>query len=222
MLGKKKPNRSIVVMAMILAVLAATSMAALAQTIDEEALWSGKVFPNREDAVVGAGFDLTDALVMKPIGHRNGITLYRIELGAGDIGYALVETAPTPYAFADGHRFFLAREVVEELGGLLGTKAGYCAPDGGFDDTLGLTSCCSARAVSGSTSCFNPSDFGTTWASCSHVCASALVGGCVPSGGVDGTVDSGSCCGSAVSGSTRCLNPAHYGTTWKSCVHTCS
>jgi hypothetical protein len=97
-----------------------------------------------------------------------------------------------------------------------------CIPDGGVDDTLSNTSCCSGYAVSGSTVCANPSDYGTTWASCYHICASVPTGSCAPSGGVDDTLSNTSCCsGSAVSGSTRCLNPADYNNGWASCIHTC-
>jgi hypothetical protein len=97
-----------------------------------------------------------------------------------------------------------------------------CIPNGGVDDTLFNTSCCSGVAVSGSTYCTNPADFGTTWASCHHLCATPLVGGCVPAGGVDDTLNSTRCCsGAAVQWSTRCLDPADYGTDWKSCIHTC-
>ena len=97
-----------------------------------------------------------------------------------------------------------------------------CIPDGGVDDTLGVTSCCSGFAVSGSTVCTNPADFGTTWASCQQVCGTAPVNGCIPSGGWDDTLFNTSCCsGQAVPGSTWCLNPNDFGTTWKSCVQQC-
>lgn len=97
-----------------------------------------------------------------------------------------------------------------------------CIPNGGVDDTLSQTSCCSGVAVNGSTYCTNPSDYGTTWASCHHICATPLVNGCVPSGGVDDTLSQTSCCsGAAVPGSTRCLDPADYGTDWVSCIQTC-
>ncbi len=102
-----------------------------------------------------------------------------------------------------------------------GKAAACCVPDGSVDDTLGMWSCCSGVAVSGSTVCTNPSDFGTTWASCRHVCGSAQVNGCIPSGGWDDTLSLTRCCGAAVPGSTWCLNPADYGTTWKSCVQKC-
>lgn len=97
-----------------------------------------------------------------------------------------------------------------------------CIPDGTVDDTLSMWSCCSGFAVSGSTVCSNPADFGTTWASCRQVCGTAPVGGCIPSGGWDDTLSNTSCCsGHAVSGSTWCLDPRDWGTTWKSCVQKC-
>lgn len=46
-----------------------------------------------------------------------------------------------------------------------------CIPPGGIDDTLYRTDCCSGSAVPGSTYCINPADWGTTWASCSQICA---------------------------------------------------
>lgn len=97
-----------------------------------------------------------------------------------------------------------------------------CIPDGGVDDVLNVTSCCSGFAVSGSTVCTNPADFGTTWASCRQICGTRPVNGCIPSGGWDDTLGNTSCCsGQAVPGSTFCLNPADFGTTWKSCVQQC-
>ncbi|HET9625812.1 MAG TPA: hypothetical protein VFP84_30825 [Kofleriaceae bacterium] len=97
-----------------------------------------------------------------------------------------------------------------------------CIPDGGFDDVLGQTSCCSGFAVAGSTVCINPADFGTTWASCSQVCGTAPVNGCIPSGGWDDTLGNTTCCsGQAVPGSTRCLDPSDFGTDFKSCVQQC-
>lgn len=46
-----------------------------------------------------------------------------------------------------------------------------CVPSGCPDDVLSNTDCCSGVAVSGSTYCGNPADYGTTWASCYHICA---------------------------------------------------
>jgi len=97
-----------------------------------------------------------------------------------------------------------------------------CIPDGGVDDTLSNTSCCSSIAVSGSTFCINPADYGTTWATCYQICGTQPVGGCIPSGGVDDVLYLTSCCsGAAVPGSTWCLNPADWNNGWKTCIQTC-
>jgi hypothetical protein len=97
-----------------------------------------------------------------------------------------------------------------------------CVPDGGTDDTLYNTSCCSGVAVHNSTYCSNPADWGTTWASCNHICGTQLVNGCVPSGGVDDTLSSTRCCsGRAVPGSTWCLDPADWYTDWTTCAQIC-
>lgn len=97
-----------------------------------------------------------------------------------------------------------------------------CIADGGIDDTLTRTSCCSGVAVSGSTVCAVAADRNTTWTSCSHICGTPLVNGCVPSGGVDDVLFLTSCCSfQAVPGSTWCLDPADSGTDWASCVQTC-
>jgi lysyl endopeptidase len=97
-----------------------------------------------------------------------------------------------------------------------------CVPDGGVDDTLSETSCCSGVAVSGSTVCLDPADYGNTWASCSHICGTAQVGGCIPSGGTDDILSLTSCCSfQSVPGSAWCLDPTDYGVGWESCVQTC-
>jgi hypothetical protein len=102
------------------------------------------------------------------------------------------------------------------------SAAATCIPDGSVDDTLARWSCCSGFAVSGSTVCSNPSDFGTTWTSCRHVCGTRPVNGCIPSGGWDDTLGDTQCCShQAVSGSTWCLDPRDYGTDWESCVQVC-
>jgi len=101
------------------------------------------------------------------------------------------------------------------------TLAASCVPDGSVDDTLGMWSCCSGFAVSGSTVCTRASDFGTTWTSCRHVCGTAPVNGCIAAGGWDDTLSITRCCGPAVTGSTWCLDPADFGTDWKSCVQKC-
>jgi hypothetical protein len=99
---------------------------------------------------------------------------------------------------------------------------GGCVPDGGFAETLGRP-CCSGVTVGGTTLCSDPKDWGATWRTCRHVCGSRLVNGCVPSGGIDDLLGLTDCCrGSSASGSVRCLNPADYGTTWRTCVQTCA
>lgn len=45
-----------------------------------------------------------------------------------------------------------------------------CIPSWDYDDTLDATNCCSGVAVPNSTTCDNPNDYNTTWASCHQVC----------------------------------------------------
>jgi hypothetical protein len=66
----------------------------------------------------------------------------------------------------------------EECDGVYNSCMSYCLPQetgcippGGTDDVLYQTSCCSGNAVHGSTYCSNPCDWGTTWASCTQICA---------------------------------------------------
>jgi hypothetical protein len=100
--------------------------------------------------------------------------------------------------------------------------AGECVPDGGFAETT-ESHCCSGVIAGGTTVCRNPAEWGNTWRTCRHVCGSRLVNGCVPPGGVTDTLMLTDCCsGVSVDGSTRCLNPADEGTTWRTCVHTCA
>jgi serine/threonine protein kinase/tetratricopeptide (TPR) repeat protein len=99
---------------------------------------------------------------------------------------------------------------------------GACVPDGGFADTL-KQSCCSGVFAGGTTVCRDPFQWGELWRTCRHVCGSRLVNGCVPSGGItDALLGTDCCSGTAVKGSTRCLNPADEGTTWRTCVQTCA
>jgi hypothetical protein len=149
------------------------------------------------------------------IGHSLGI--HHTELGPGPTMY---------YAYTAGTTSPRSLES-DDHGALQCMQSTYppsvsCIPDGGIDDVLSNTACCSGVDVTGSDYCTNPADYGTTWASCFHVCGSVPTGSCAPSGGVDDTLSNTSCCsGSAVSGSTRCLDPADYGTDWASCIHTC-
>ncbi|MCB1033727.1 MAG: serine/threonine protein kinase [Acidobacteria bacterium] len=99
----------------------------------------------------------------------------------------------------------------------------WCVPDGGLDDTLRRTDCCSGVAVGGSTVCLDAADWNGSWSSCSQICGSQLNGGCVETGGVDDTLHRTRCCsGRAVPGSTRCLDPTDFGTTWRTCIQTCA
>jgi hypothetical protein len=46
---------------------------------------------------------------------------------------------------------------------------------------------------------------------------------CIPSGSIDDTLYSTNCCsGRAVPGSTYCINPADWYTTWASCSQICA
>lgn len=97
-----------------------------------------------------------------------------------------------------------------------------CVPDGGFAKLL-QEPCCSGLGIPGTVVCTQPDDWGSTWASCRHVCGSRLVEGCVPSGGITDTLALTDCCsGKSVSGTTRCLQPADADTTWRTCVLTCA
>ena len=97
---------------------------------------------------------------------------------------------------------------------------GACVPDGGFAEIL-KQSCCSGVIAGGTTVCHDPE--GNLWRTCRHVCGSRLVNGCVPSGGITDALRLTDCCSKeAVGGSTQCLNPKDEGTTWRTCVQTCS
>lgn len=197
---------------------------------------SERIFANRWLALEASSLDRDLVIVSTPLGTRDGVTLYQLATAdSSDVFYALVETGkeePVALALVDGVEIVLpedgeAQDFTHGASVLPAAKASWCQVDGGFDDTLSRTRCCSGVAVSGSTVCVNAADFGTTWRSCSHVCGSRsagtqLIGGCIPSGGVDDTLSRTRCCSNAaVSGSTRCLNPADFGTTWRSCIHTC-
>lgn len=154
-------------------------------------------------------------------------------VAAHEFGHTLgihhTEVASTPFSTMRGTYFGADGRSLEndDKSALQCSQGKYppalsCIPAGGVDDTLSNTSCCSGIAVNGSTYCTNPADYGTTWASCFHICGSVPTGSCAPSGGVDDTLSQTSCCsGAAVSGSTRCLNPNDYNNGWATCIHTC-
>lgn len=164
----------------------------------------------------------------------NGSNLDTWAIAAHEVGHALgihhteVGSGPTMYAFYTPGSTAQRSLESDDRSAIQCSQNQYpptlaCIPAGGIDDTLSITSCCSGVAVNGSTHCTNPADYGTTWASCFHVCASVPTGSCAPAGGVDDTLSQTSCCsGSAVSGSTRCLDPTDYNNGWASCIHTCN
>ncbi len=185
-----------------------------------------KTYATRADAVAALGYAQSRLVFATPAGYEDGVALYQfVRHGEYNAVYARVRAASRSEAysvvFLNGREVRVPNEGLIEEGEMEAPTA-WCVPSGSWDDTLSQNGCCSFTAVSGSTKCFNAADYGTTWASCIHVCGTALVGGCVPSGGIDDTLGLTSCCsGSAVGGSTHCLDPRDYGTTWKSCVQTC-
>ncbi len=138
------------------------------------------------------------------VGHALGI--HHTEIGSGPTMYAFYTpgtTAPRSLEADDKSAIQCSQSVYP--------PATSCIPAGGVTD--GSVGCCSGIT------------FGsyTTVDGTFSICASVAPGNCAPSGGVDDTLSTTSCCsGSAVSGSTRCLNPADYGSGWATCIHTCN
>ena len=98
---------------------------------------------------------------------------------------------------------------------------GDCVPDGGVAEPF-RHPCCSGVIAGGTTFCSDPIAWGNTWRTCRHICGSRLVNGCVPSGGVTDILRLTDCCsGASVHNSALCLNPADFGTTWRTCVFRC-
>lgn len=188
-----------------------------------------KVFASRTDAYAALGFAGSRLVHATPVSYENGVAAYQfVREGEYQALYARVYVESLDEAvaavFLNGREVPVPNEALPAGGAEKGGEApnAWCVPDGGWDDTLSQNSCCSGAAISGSTKCFNASDYGTTWKSCIHVCRSQTVGGCIPSGGTDDTLGLYTCCGgSAVPGSTHCLDPRDYGTTWKSCSQVC-
>jgi hypothetical protein len=146
-------------------------------------------------------------LLLQSLGH--GLA----ELGHQAESVALLEKAadfPPPL----GERISLVEDTT--------TAEGSCVPDGGFAETF-KQRCCSGVIAGGTVHCRDPLSWESTWQGCLHVCGSRLVHGCVPPGGVTDTLGLTDCCSrSSVSGSGRCLSPKDWGTSWRTCVFTCS
>jgi hypothetical protein len=151
----------------------------------------------------------------------NGTNYDVWEVAAHEFGHTLgiahtdQGSSPTMYAFFSSGSTTQRSLESDDKSALQCVQSTYppttsCIPDGGVTD--GSTSCCSGYTFGSYTN----SD-GTF-----SICASVGTGGCAGSGGVDDTNSSTSCCsGSAVTGSTRCLNPADYNNGWATCIHTC-
>ena len=161
----------------------------------------------------------------------NGNTYDTWAVAAHEFGHSLgihhteVGTSPTMYA---AYRGTSQRSLeTDDKSALQCSQNRYppaqtCIPPGGVDDVLYQTECCVWGTVPVPYYCTNASDFGTSWTTCHQICGSELVNGCVPSGGIDDVLGNTDCCsGSIVPGSYRCLDPADYGTDWKTCVQTC-
>lgn len=150
----------------------------------------------------GTNYD-TWSVAAHEFGHALGI--HHTEVGAGPTMYAFYSagtTSPRTLEADDKAAIQCSQSVYP--------PAVSCISDGGVTD--GSIGCCS----------------GVTFGShcnadgCFSLCASVPAGSCAPGGGVDDTNSTTSCCsGAAVSGSTRCLNPADYGSGWATCIHTC-
>lgn len=152
----------------------------------------------------------------------NGTNIDTWSVAAHEFGHALgihhteVGSGPTMYAYYTPGTTGPRSLETDDKSALQCSQSVYppttsCIPDGGVTD--GSIACCSGYTFGSYTN----SD-GTF-----SICASVGAGGCAGGGGVDDTWSSTSCCsGSAVSGSTRCLNPADYNNGWATCIHTCN
>jgi len=236
MMGKKSVKALALSGACAIALVGLASLAHAAGP-EQRNLTLEKVFSSRDEAVKASGLDLDGVILMTPAEYKDGIALYQLQDVSDHRPIYVFVRADSPTEVAS-FVFVRGREVAvpgETLTGPapraasssdLRALAAFCVSDGGWDDTLYQTSCCSGVAVSGTTSCFNAADYGSSWASCIHICGTQLVpdpygGYCVPSGGIDDTLSNTSCCsGAAVSGSTHCLDPRDYGTSWRTYIQT--
>lgn len=150
----------------------------------------------------GTDYD-TWAVAAHEFGHTLGIA-------HTDVTSTPYPTMRTPYFGSDGRSLESDDKSALQCSQSTYPPATSCIPDGGVTD--GSIACCSGHTFGS----FTNSD-GTF-----SICASVAPGGCAASGGVDDTLSTTSCCsGVAVSGSTRCLNPADYNNGWATCIQTC-
>lgn len=150
----------------------------------------------------GTGYD-TWSVAAHEFGHTLGI--HHTELGSGPTMYAFYTSGTTHPRDLDSDDKAALQCIQNRY-----PPAVACIPDGGVTD--GSVACCSGIT------------FGSycTVDGCFSTCASVAPGNCAPSGGVDDTLYTTSCCsGVSVNWSTRCLNPNDWNNGWASCIHTC-
>jgi hypothetical protein len=150
----------------------------------------------------GSDYD-TWAVAAHEFGHTLG-------LAHTDVTSSPFSTMRTPYFGTDGRSLESDDKSALQCSQTRYPPALSCIPDGGVTD--GSIGCCSGFTFGS----FTNSD--GTFA----ICASVAPGGCAGPGAVDDTLSTTSCCsGAAVSGSTRCLNPADFNNGWATCIQTC-
>jgi hypothetical protein len=95
------------------------------------------------------------------------MNLRRVTLALAILAVALCLSVPRAQAICDPE----VENACGETQQCINYHCVDCVPSGGTDDVLYETDCCSGQAVPGSTSCANPADWGTTWESCTQICA---------------------------------------------------